>query len=230
MLAELGAVLAAVPGPVGRAAYAEAIIEGNCLQKPTTSTRRLSYQRLSELYAFDPVVPLFRVMRRLWSSDEASRPQLALLAALARDPLLRASVSPVLSIPVGAQLQRVPLRDALRFLVGDRMNDATLDKVARNVASTWTQTGHLRGRTFKFRQRVEARPPAVAFALWIGDAAGFRGQELFRTGWVAVLDCSPSSARGVALEAKRLGIIDLRTSGDVMEIGVERLDSGQGRL
>lgn len=229
MLSELSAVLADAPGPVDRAAYPAAIIEGNCLQKPTGSTRRLSAQRLSELYALDPAVPVFRVLRNLWSLDEAARPQLALLAAVARDPLLAASVPPVLSLPVGAQLQRAPLRNALRTLVGERMNDSTLDKVARNVSSTWTQTGHLRGRTFKFRTQVQARPTAMAFALWMGEAAGFRGEDLFRTGWVALLDCSPSAARTLALDAKRLGVIDLRISGDVVELGFDRLDPSQGR-
>jgi hypothetical protein len=184
---------------------------------------------LSELYGLDAAFPIFRVLRSLWRLDEPSRPLLALLAALGRDPLLRASVAPVLSLPVGAQLQRAPLREALRNLVGERMNDATLDKVARNAASTWTQTGHLHGRTFKFRQKVEARPMAVAFALWIGEAAGFRGEELFRTGWIAALDCSASGAKAVAMEARRLGAIDLRISGDVIELGLGRLDPGLGR-
>lgn len=229
MLSELEAVLAAAPGPVDRAAYAAAIIEDNCLEKPTTSTRRISNQRLGELYALDPFVVLFRVLRSLWSVDPRARPLLAALTALARDPLLMASGGPVLSQPAGVEIQRAPIRDALRKLVGERMNDDTLDKVVRNVSSSWTQTGHLTGRTFKFRQRVSAPPTAVAFALWLGNVAGFRGEELLTTGWIAALDCTATSARGLALEAKRLGLIDLRTAGDVVEFGLDRLDPGLGR-
>jgi hypothetical protein len=229
MLAELDAVLTAAPGPVNRAAYATAIIEGNCLEKSTASTRRISSQRLAELYALDPVVGLFRVLRKLWKVDAAARPLLAMLAALARDPLFMVSARPVLSLPVGAELQRTPVREALHKLVGERMNDDTLDKVVRNVSSSWSQVGHLKGRTFKFRQRVQAQPAAVAFGLWLGQAAGFRGEELLTCGWVAALDCTASSAKGLALEAKRVGLIDFRSGGDVIEFGLERLDPGIGR-
>lgn len=229
MLEELQALLAATPGPVARATYVAAIVDENCLQKPTASTRRISNQRLAELYALDPFVMTFRIMRKLWEVEERAQPLLALLTALARDPLLRASAAPILSQPVDGELQRAPIRDALRALVGERMNDDTLDKVVRNVSSSWTQTGHLRGRTFKFRRRVEGSPAAIAFALWLGSAAGFRGDELLTSGWVAALDCTASSARGLALEAKRLGLIDLRTAGDIMEFGLEKLDPGLRR-
>jgi hypothetical protein len=228
MLAELEALLAAVPGQADRADYAAAIIDKNCLGKPTKSTRRHTNQRLGELYSLDRRDAIFRVMRGLWNHASA-RPQLALLTALARDPLLLASASPILSLPVGGELQRTAVRNALAKVVGERMSAETVDKVVRNVSSSWAQTGHLQGRTFKFRQHVQAQPAAVAFALWLGEAAGFRGADLLSSGWIAVLDCTPSLARGLALEAKRAGLIDLRASGDVFEVGLDRLDPGRGR-
>lgn len=229
MLSELETVLAAAPGPVDRAAYASAIIDGNCLGKPTASTRRISCQRLTELYALDPFVVMFRVLRGLWNVDPKARPLLAMLTALARDPLFMASAAPVLAQPAGIEIQRAPIREALRKLVGERMNDDTLDKVVRNVSSSWTQTGHLTGRTFKHRRRVSAPPTAVAFALWLGNVAGFRSEELIKSGWIAALDCTATLARALALEAKRLGLIDLRIVGDVVELGLDRLDPGLGR-
>src|ERR1035437_1898593 len=83
MLAELRAVLAAVPANGSRPDYVDAVVEGNCLRKPTTSTRRLTLQRLSELYGLAPEITIFRILRRLWDIDPDSRPLLALLAALA---------------------------------------------------------------------------------------------------------------------------------------------------
>jgi len=229
MLKELEAVLSAASGASDRADYAAAIIDGNCLEKPTASTRRLSNQRLGELYALDPFVVVFRVLRALWEVDPNARPLLAMLAAISRDPLLMASASPVLSQPAGIEIQRAQIRDALRILVGARMNEATLDKVVRNVSSSWTQSGHLQGRTFKSRQRVHASPTTVAFALWMGHISGFRSEELLTTGWIAALDCTATSARTLAFEAKRLGLIDLRTAGDVVEFGLDRIDPGIGR-
>ena len=224
MLTELTAVLAGIPGEANRGDYAAAIVSGNCLAKTTSATRRLTNQRLGELYALDPACAIFRVLRQLWSRDEAGRPLLALLAALARDPLLRVTAPPVVLLPAGVELPRASISTALRDVVGERFNDAVLDKVVRNAASSWAQAGHLQGRTFKVRRRVQATPSAVAFALYLGHLAGFRSEELLTSGWAAAVDCSPSSARSLALEAKRIGLIDLRGVGNIFEVGFERLD------
>jgi hypothetical protein len=51
MLSDRRALLAAVPPRAARHAYVAAVVEENCLRKPTASARRLSVQRLGELYA-----------------------------------------------------------------------------------------------------------------------------------------------------------------------------------
>lgn len=225
MLAELGALLESTHPDALRPDYVEAIVEANCLEKPTVATRRLTAQRLSELYSLDPALPLFRVLRRLWHLDSKSRPLLALLCALARDPMLAVTAGTVIALPPGAELQRGQLRDVLRAFVEDRLGDATLDKVVRNVASTWAQAGHLKGRTFKIRQRVTPTAVAIAYALYLATAAGFGPEQALASGWIKVLDCGASSARDLALDAKRIGLIDLRTAGDVFDLDLSRLDS-----
>lgn len=231
MMEELRAVLTATDTAAGREDFAEAVIEGNILAKPTLSTRRLSNQRLGELYGLSPELPLFRILRRLWTIDEAGRPLLALLTALARDPLLRASAEPVLSLPPGGELNRDATAHGIRDAIdGSRFNDATLAKVVRNVASTWAQSGHLIGRTFKKRQRVKATPAAVALALYLGHVTGFRGADVLSSPWVTVLDCSPSVAQDLAFQAKRLGLIDLQAAGDVFALDTRRLDPWRERI
>jgi hypothetical protein len=229
MLDELTSVLAAAPDGASREGYAAAIVEGNCLGKATTATRRLTNQRLGELYGLDLRIPLFRVLRRLWSIDVPGRPLLALQCAVARDPLLALTVAPVLSLAPGSDLQRDTIRAALREAVDDRLSDATLDKVIRNVASSWEQAGHLVGRTFKKRTPVRATPGSVAFSLYLGHAVGFRGAPLFATGWISLLDCTPAGARDLAIEAKRIGLIDLRIAGEVVDLVLDRLDPTEGR-
>jgi hypothetical protein len=99
MLAELVELLRAVPRDSERTDYEVAVLEDNVLGKATASNRRLSLQRLTELYGIDPRVPVFLVLRRLWDLDAPGRPLIALLVALARDPLLRATADYVLSRP-----------------------------------------------------------------------------------------------------------------------------------
>ena len=53
----------------------------------------------------------------------------------------------------------------------------------------------------------------------LGYLEGLRGGRLFETNWTRVLDASPMELRNVAAEAKRLSGLDLKTAGDVIEVG-----------
>lgn len=223
MLKELTMLLDVVPGQAGRADYAHAVLEGNCLAKRTSATRKLSLQRLSELYGLDPAVPLFRILRDIWGHHESSRPLLALLTALARDPLLRASAPTILGTPVGEELSRKRLTDDLVRTIGHRMNESIIDKVARNAASSWAQAGHLSGRVRKIRQRVQPTPAACAFALALGYLLGRRGPLLFETPWAAVLDTPPAELINLAADAKRLGLLELKQSGSIVDVSFPEL-------
>lgn len=204
MLDELRAVFATSRLDATRAEYLSAIHEDNCLGKRTAATRKLSSQRLSELYALDPDVPLFRVMRRCWYADRDGQALLAMLLALARDPLLRETAPPVLRMRPGEELARQQMTDALNRAVGRRLNESTLDKVVRNTASSWTQSGHLKGRGRKIRQKVTPTAATTAFALLLGFLSGARGAALFETLWAQVLDAPPSELMHLAMDAKRL--------------------------
>lgn len=224
MLEELSATFSAIAVNGRSDDYAAAIVEENCLRKRTVSTRRLTLQRLRELYALDPGVPIFRILRRLWDVDKPSRPLVSLLASLARDPLILATASVIVSLPQNAEFQRSAMREALATAGEDRFNESTLNKVVRNAASSWSQSGHLEGRTFKFRRMVQPTPAAVAFGLYLAHAAGLAVEESLSSGWIKVLDCSASAALELAAAAKRLGLLDLRMGGDVIDLNLNRLD------
>lgn len=224
MLEELRLTFAAVPSTADRSTYLSAIIDENCTRKSTAATRKLTALRLSDLYALDPKVPTFRALRRLWDVAEEGQPLLALLVALTRDPRLLTTAPVIISLHEGAEFQREPMTAALRSADGDRLNPSVLDKVVRNAASSWSQAGHLAGRTFKKRRRVEATPAVAGFAAYLAWHAGLRGVEIFRSGWFQVIDASPTKARALLLEAKQIGLIDLRIAGDVITLGFERLD------
>src|SRR5262249_8376156 len=59
----LSRVLDRIPSDAPAASYAVAIVEENLLGKPTRSTRKRTAKRLAELYALDPGIPLFRLLR-----------------------------------------------------------------------------------------------------------------------------------------------------------------------
>ncbi len=218
MLGELKHVLRAAPACSLREDYARAIIEENAASKHTQSTRKLTAQRMGELYALNPAVPIFRIMRGFWDLDERSHPLLSLLCALARDPLLRATAPPVLSMTPSTEVARQDLTDAVRDAVGSRLNDSILDKVVRNAASSWTQSGHLKGRVRKIRRCASPTPGSTAYALALGYLLGYRGQSLFETLWAKVLDVSTAEILRLAYDAKRLGFLDLKQAGEVIEI------------
>lgn len=219
MLDELETVLSSTPPNAGRNAYAHSIIHENVTDKRTAATRCLTNQRLGELYALDPAVPLFRVLRRCWATDKAGHPLLALLCTLARDPLLRATAPPVLALRPGEELSRQAMTEAVIIAVGDRLNDNIIDKVVRNASSTWTQAGHLQGRVRKIRRRVDPTPLSAAYALLLGYLLGLRGQRLFTTLWARTLDRSTDEIVFLAMDAKRLGFLDLKHAGTVIDIG-----------
>ena len=226
MLRELTELFAAVPPDATRDDYATAIVQENVLGKRTHATRKSSRQRLAEMYGLDPRLALFRVLRYLWCTDPRGRPLLAMLCAFARDPLLRATTPTVLRLAVGDELVRARFIDAIRDTVGSRMNAAVLDKVARNAASSWAQSGHLQGRVRKIRRRVEATPGAAAMALWLGEMEGRAGLSLLDSDWAAVLDARGRALLPLALDAKRLGLIQARAAGSVVEINTRLLDPG----
>lgn len=155
----------AVPAEAPAKAYRAAVVEENVLGKRTLSTRKETASRLTALHGLDPSKPLFRVLRRLWDVDAAAHPQLALLNGLARDPLLMATTRQVMGMAQGQVLQRSEMVAAVQCFTHDRLSPKVLDAVARNTASSWTQSGHLKGKVKKLRQPLKPQPVALALAL-----------------------------------------------------------------
>ena len=226
MLRELTELFDALAPSATKEDYKTAIVDENALGKRTYVTRLSSRQRLNEMYGLDPRLALFRVLRHLWRVDSDGRPMLAMLAALARDPLLRSTAYPVLALAPGEELVRSRFASVIRSAVGLRLNTAVLDKVARNTASSWAQAGHLEGRVRKIRRRVAPTPAAAAMAVWLGQLEGREGLSLLDSDWAAVLDAPGRALLPAALDARRLGLIRARVAGNVVEIDARMLDPG----
>lgn len=219
MLPELSRLMAACPATAGIDDYGAAILNDNVLLKRSESGRRRSLRYLRELYVLDSRSVLFRGLRDLWYVDDQAHPLLALECAVARDPLLRATSKVVLSSPAGTELTGRDLAQAVSQAFPDRYNEAVLNKIGRNAASSWTQSGHLKGRSRKVRATATCTSAAVAYALMLGHLDDARGLGLLTTVWGQALDTTDHVILDQAQDASRRGWIDLRRAGNVIDVG-----------
>ncbi len=198
------------------------VLDANALDKPTGSARRLTLARLRGLYGIGSALPLSQVLTGLWRLDPDARPMLALLCAVARDPLLRDSADVVLQAPVGAQVRWPLIAERLLSEHPDRFSPKMLKSLSQNCASSWTQSGHLQGRVVKRRARPRASPVSAAYAAWLATLAGFGGPALLDSPWLAVLDRSRDERLGLLRQAESLGLTRVRAAGEMVEIAVKQ--------
>ena len=225
MLEELGDALVAVPAGSGPDDYRVAVCERNVLAKTTDSTRQKTLRHLRELYALDEAIPIFALLRKLAPVDHgASLPLLAIQVAWSRDPLLRATTQPVLNATAGDTVEQGSLAHAFEAAFPSQYSESTLQRTTRNAASSWAQAGHLVGRLRKIRQQIKPTPVAVTMALFLGQIAGHHGAEVFTNPWIRLLDLGADRARAMALEAHRIGLLNLRAVGDVVDLSFPTLD------
>jgi hypothetical protein len=218
MVDDLRMLMEQLPSSAAAAEYRGVVVEGNVLGKRTHSTRKYTAQRLSELYGLDPEVPLFRFFRHYWETSQTGRDLLAMLLALARDPLLRLTADAVLDLTPGERFDKTTLQTVIRRETGERFSETSVKKISRLAGSSWTQAGHLEGRYKKTRQRPTCMPSNVSFALLLGYLGGARGALLFDTFWTRVLDAPDFEMKEHAKSASRRGLLTYRNAGGIIEV------------
>ena len=219
MLEELRLLFSFVDDPdAGKSDYLKSIIEDNCLGKRSDRTRRLTARHLIDLYGLNPDITLFRSLRYFWKRDTEGQPLLAMICAIARDSVLRSSIPFIHKFTVGQRVTREALEEFIDNLETDRFSPATLKSTAQNINSSWTQSGHLQGRVKKVRSQPKATPGAVSYALLLGYLSGVRGESLYKTEYVKLLDCSVEQSIELSAEASRKGWIVLKRLGSVIEV------------
>jgi len=230
MLQELQNLLSCVHNPsASKSDYRKAIIEENCLRKRSEKSRKITSMHLGFLYALDPEVTLFRVLRYFWDRDVDGRPLLALLSAYSRDGLLRMSAPLVLPLIESETFHREALEEYIYKKDPNRFSETSLKSVVRNLAATWTKSGHLVEKGKKIRSKALATHGSVSFALLLGYLIGARGEALFTTEFAQLLDCSSARSIELAEEASRRGWIVFKRIGKVMEVQFPNLLTAQER-
>jgi hypothetical protein len=225
MLEELRALFRGTGADATYADYAAAIVDDNALAKATRATRLKSLRHLRELYALDASVPLFSALRALWESDKDSQPVLTLLCAVARDPLLRATAELVTECRERETLTASAFSSEVERSFPHRFSSGVLGRIGRNIASSWTQSGHLRGRSSKTRVHAHASAYSMSYALFLGHLTLHSGTGLFRTIEARLLDVPEGDARELARAASRQGWITYRAAAGMTEIGFRQLES-----
>jgi hypothetical protein len=219
MLEDIEILFDSVSDPAAsRDEYLKAIIEHNCLKKRSVKTRQLTARHLTELYALDPSITIFRVMRFFWKRDKQGHPLIAIISANTRDAILKNCASFILDFTEGKVITREALEEYIDNKEPGRFSRATLKSVAQNVNSSFTKSGHLTGRAKKIRAKAEATVGSAAFALFLGFLEGSRGEGLFSTEYTRLLDCPNHKIIELAEEASRRGWIVFKRVGNVMEV------------
>jgi hypothetical protein len=225
MLKELEAILLNVPLGSTKNEYSEAIVNRNILNKGTESTRFESMRRLRSLYCLDEGVPIFYALRKLFSIDKNSLPFLALLVVWARDPFFRSTTSSILNLSAGEEIQTSVLSNAFEAAYPGQYSLLSKGTTARNCASTWAQVGYLTGHKKKSRCLIKPTSVAVTMALYIGSSTGFHGLAVFENPWCKLLDLSADRAKSIGQEAHRIGLLNLRAIGEVVELNFPMLET-----
>lgn len=219
MLAELRALLAFVnEANTPREHYLQAIVDDNCLAKRSGKSRELSARHLTTLYGLDPNLTIFRALVYYWQRDPEAQPLLALLCSYTRDSLLRLSGPFVLSKDEGAYITTQITEEFLEQKDFLSCSKSTICSIAKNLNSSWAQSGHLKGRVKKVRLPITPTPGATAFALLLGYLRGSRGDTLFETEYAKLLGCSKDQLIEMAEQASRKGWIVFKKVGDVIEV------------
>ncbi len=133
-------------------------------------------------------------------------------------PLLRATTPAIMDLAEGDRVETPDLAQALEVAFGNQYSELSRNKIARNAASSWTQTGHLAGRARKTRQRIKSTAVAATMAFFLGNIAGYHGAAVFSNPWCRLLDLNLERAKTMGFDAHRAGLLNLRAIGEVVEL------------
>lgn len=236
LVTSLQRILRVVPAEAAPGDYRSAVMDENILAKDTAGAREWAFRQLRRFYGLNPRLLLFRALRDLWPADATGQPLLAVLCALARDPVLRASSAVILRAEFDAEISAADLVASIEEAFPGAYKESTLRTASRNMASSWQQSGHLQGEKAnrKTRGRAVCTPTDVAYALLLGHLQGTRGQPLFETTWARVLDQPTSHLVDLAATASQQGFLEFRNAGGVVDVTFRELlrpfGDEQGRL
>ena len=134
MVNELSLLLTSCDHSADKEDYRNAVIKENVLLKKTSGSRKETYHRLNQLYGLSQSIFVFTVLRELWKYTSNGKSILALLCALARDPILRSSVDIITNSIEGEIITSKSFEAIVQESFPGRLKVKTLESVGRNFA------------------------------------------------------------------------------------------------
>lgn len=222
MLSELTDLLNAVPKQgATMVEYASAIMEENCLGKPTMAARTEARKRLVNVYSLDFSDPVFRMFHKLWSRNTACRQLLGFQYAWVNDAMLRDSCRYFLPMPPGTSITPQGTSAWVHETYPEKYSEKSVRSVGRSLNSSWYQGGYIEGIHGRTRKAVVPQSENIVFALYLGMELGLSGHGLFTSPMMGLLDSSESALIALAEQAARQGLLRFKHIGDVMEVSFD---------
>jgi hypothetical protein len=223
MSEDIAALFLSLPEESSSEDYERAVIEDNVLGKNTESNRKKTLSYLRRIYSLDPTLAVFRCFRFFSYCEPAEIHQLALLCAHSRDPLLTEMAPLYLKLPVGRKLERETVEEAIEECRPGQYSYKMKRSMAQNLSSSFTYSGHLRGKVNKERVTPSTGPAAAAYALLLSYLLGKRSQLLFESSLCRLLDRPSSYLKSLAHNASLRGWINYKAAGGVVEVSFPEL-------
>lgn len=196
----------------------EILVDGNLLKKESYDGRKRTYSYLSKLYGLDREKKNYLGLVKYWDKDSCDTNMLALLCALSRDEALRYSASYILSLNKGEQVDRSLIKDILDEKFAEKYSEKVRQSMLKNLLSSWKQSGHLKGKSKKIRDKPVVTPNAFSYACYLAYLAGFRGNRVFHSPWVQILDLTENEFDILIRDVNRKGLMTVKKAGDIVEV------------
>lgn len=217
MLQELDIIMSSIQEPLTPAMVRNAIIEDNILGKSTYSGRMNTAAKLVALYSF-AVVPLYTIFDRLYRASVIGRPAIALLMALSRDGVLREVLPLILRTRINEPLDKNEVATTLLVSKAMRFTEKTRNSTIRNILGSLRAAGCINRGQPSVRTPMQVDGEAVTFAVLIAWMRGKRGDDILASPWMQLLNVESSQLDGGLRSAHRIGLLNSRIMGKVVDI------------
>jgi hypothetical protein len=218
MFAELRIAMDNTHDLMGKDELRKILVDENLLKKESYDGRKRTYSHLLGLYGLDANNKNYQGLLKYWDKDASDLNILAMLCALSRDEALRISANYILSLSNGEIVDRSGLKHIIDENFGEKYSEKVRQSMLRNVLSSWTQSGHLKGKSKRIRDKPIVTPNSFAYACYLAYLAGFRGNRVFHSPWVKVLCLSDNEFDIIIRDINRKGLMTLKRAGDIVEV------------